>query len=302
MRLVMLSGGVGGARMARGLARLPKAGITLVVNVADDDLIHGMAVSADLDTVVYTLAGLEGPAGWGRAEETWRIMTEMERFPAADTSFRLGDLDLATNIYRTGRLAEGDRLSDITRDICTGFGIDMTVLPASDDQIRTMVTIDDGEIDFQTYFVRRRHEDRILGLRYDGVETAGPAPGVLEAIATADAVLIGPSNPVLSVWPILEIPGVREALAAAPAIAAVSPLISGRALKGPAVDALRSVGLTPDLNGIVGAYRGLVTHLVIDDTETGSPPPDVDLLRTNTLIAEPGAAARLAVEITEWLS
>lgn len=302
MQLVMLSGGVGGARMARGLAALPEAGITLVVNVADDDLIHGLSVSADLDTVVYTLAGLAGPAGWGRADESWRVMAELERFPEADTTFRLGDLDLATNLYRTGRLVAGDPLSTITADICKGLGVALTVLPATDDPVRTVVTIEDGEIDFQTYFVRRQHKDDILGLRFDGAAGAQPAPGVLEAITVADVVLIAPSNPVLSIWPVLAIPGIREAVHGVPKVVAVSPLISGRALKGPAVGAMRSAGIEPDLGGVVEAYGGLVTHLVIDDTESGVPPDTVDVLRTNTLIGEPAAARRLAHDVVAWLA
>ena len=288
--------------MARGLAALPEAGITLVVNVADDDLIHGLHVAADLDTVVYTLADLHGPAGWGRGDETWRVMAEMERLPGADTSFRLGDLDLATSLYRTGRLASGDTLSSVTADVCSGFGIGVEVLPATDDRLRTMVTVADGEIDFQTYVVRRRHRDPILGLRFSGAEQARPAPGVLDSIESADLVLIAPSNPVLSVWPILAVPGIEESIAAAPAVAAVSPLISGRALKGPAVEAMRSAGLSPDVVGVVEAYRGLITHLVIDTSETGALPSDVEILRTDTMIAEPAASERLAREIVEWLS
>ena len=302
MQLVMLSGGVGGARMARGLVATPEAEITVVVNVADDDLIHGVHVAADLDTVVYTLAGVEGPSGWGRADETWHVMDELERFPGADTSFRLGDRDLALNLYRTGRLAAGDPLSTITTEICRTLGVGARVLPATDDRVRTRVLVADGELDFQTYFVRRRHRDEILGIEYSGIDDAKPAPGVIEAIATADIVIIGPSNPVLSVWPILGIPGITEAIERRRPVAAVSPLISGRAVKGPAVEAMRSAGLGADLQGVVDAYRGLVTHLVIDDTDTTPLPDGVGLLRTNTMIEEPEAASRLAAEIMEWLT
>ncbi len=301
MQLVMLSGGVGGARMARGLIATPGADITVVVNVADDDLIHGVHVAADLDTVVYTLAGAEGPEGWGRSGETWRVMEELSRFPEADISFRLGDLDLAVNLYRSGRLRAGHRLSAITADVCRGMDVQATVLPATDDIVRTTVITDVGELDFQTYFVRRRHQDTILGVEFRGAATSSPAPGVLEAIERSELIIIGPSNPILSVWPILAIPGIRLALDGSAPVVAVSPLIGGRAIKGPAVEAMRAMGLTNDPNGIVEAYGGLVTHLVIDDRENTPAPPGVEVLRTNTMIAEPESAARLAAEIIDWL-
>lgn len=302
MQLVMLSGGVGGARMARGLAAIPGAALTVVVNVGDDDLIHGLHVSADIDTVVYTLAGVEGPHGWGRASETWRTMDEMERFPGADTSFRLGDTDLALNLYRTGRLHRGDPLSAITRDVCAGFGIAATVLPVTDDRLRTVISTPTGELDFQTYFVRRRHADSVIGVRFDGAPLSKPAPGVLDAIAGADVIVIAPSNPVLSIWPILAVPGIEEAIRSAPHVVAVSPLIGGKAVKGPAVEVMKAVGLSPDPAGVVDAYRGLVTHLVIDDAETLEPPPGVAILQTNTMIGDPAPAARLAQEVLTWLS
>jgi LPPG:FO 2-phospho-L-lactate transferase len=302
MQLVMLSGGVGGARMARGLAAIPGAALTVVVNTGDDDLIHGLHVSADLDTVVYTLAGVEGPHGWGRSGETWRAMDEMARFPQADTSFRLGDTDLAVNLYRTGRLAAGHRLSAITADICDGFGIDTPVLPVTDDPVRTMVATPDGELDFQTYFVRRRHADEVTGIRFAGADQARPAPGVLDALHAADVVVIAPSNPVLSIWPILAVPEIREAVGSVGTVIAVSPLIGGRAVKGPAAEAMRGVGLSNDLAGIVEAYGGMVSHLVIDTAETTAPPEKVAVLRTDTMIAEPAAATRLAQEMLAWLA
>ncbi len=302
MQLVMLSGGVGGARMARGLAAIPGATLTVVVNTGDDDLIQGLHVSADLDTVVYTLAGLEGPHGWGRSEESWRTMDELARFPDADTSFRLGDLDLSVNLYRTGRLASGDPLSSITADICRGFGIDTPILPATDDPVRTMVATPAGELDFQTYFVRRRHADAVTGIRFAGAERAKPAPGVMEALSSADAIVIAPSNPVLSIWPILAVPGIRAAVRSVRKVAAVSPLIGGRAIKGPAAEAMRGLGLGNDLAGIIDAYGGLVSHLVIDTTESAAPPAGVTTLRTDTMIAEPAAAAALAQEMLAWLA
>ncbi|MDH4117826.1 MAG: 2-phospho-L-lactate transferase [Acidimicrobiia bacterium] len=301
MQLVMLSGGVGGARMARGLAATPEVTLTVVVNVADDDLIHGLHVSADVDTVVYTLAGIEGPDGWGRNEETWTAMEELSQLPAADTSFRLGDRDLAVNLYRTGRLLRGDPLSDITRDVCDGLGVRSSVLPATDDPVRTMVATTAGEFDFQTYFVRRRHTDAVTGISFRGLDEAAPAPGVLEAIEGADAVVIAPSNPILSIWPILGVRGIRESVRSAPVVVAVSPLIGGKAVKGPAAEVMPALGFEPTISGVAAAYGDLVTHLVIDASETDQPPSGVEVLRTETMMPSKPESIRLAQEVVKWI-
>jgi LPPG:FO 2-phospho-L-lactate transferase len=199
-------------------------------------------------------------------------------------------------------LATGDRLSAITADIAAGFDVVTRITPVSDDRIRTRVGTDAGELDFQTYFVRRRHTDRVTGIRFDGIETARPAPGVIETIRTSDAVVIAPSNPVLSIWPILGVEGVEAAIAEVGRVVAVSPLIRGQAVKGPAVEVMRGLGLPADSSGVLDAYRGLVTHLVIDDADDAPIPPGVNVLRTNTMIAEPNAGARLALEIMDWLT
>jgi LPPG:FO 2-phospho-L-lactate transferase len=268
------------------------------VNTADDDIIHGLHVAADLDTVVYTLAGVEGPHGWGRDGESWRAMEALERFPGADTTFRLGDLDLATNLYRTGRLLAGDTLSAVTADIAAAFGIAATVVPATNDPVRTLIDTGTQILDFQTYFVRRRHADPVCRVTFDGLDRATPAPGVLEAIATADLVVIAPSNPVLSVWPIIGIPGISAALEAA-TVVAVSPIVAGRAVKGPAVEVMKAMGLDPSPAGIADAYDGLLDGLVVN---MGDEPEGVDLpvLATDTMIGDPDRARLLAEEILAW--
>lgn len=304
MKLVLLSGGVGGARMARGFVGLAGVETTVVVNVGDDATVHGLEVSPDLDTVVYTLAGLEGPQGWGRNEDTFRAMEELARF-GVDTEFRVGDLDLALNLFRTGRLAEGWPLSRVTTAVTRALGLTVPVLPVSDDQVRTMVEIEAGWIDFQTYFVKRRHTDPVLGVRFVGEETARPAPGVMEAIAVADAVVISPSNPVLSIWPLLAVKGIREAMSGRK-VMAVSPLIGGRAVKGPAVEAMIGLGLEPSPAGLVAAYRGLVTDLVLDraDQDWVTRRRLIDLVKvwtSDTMIAQPAESRRLAKEMLVWL-
>jgi len=194
----MLSGGVGGARLARGLAAVPGVDLTVIVNVGDDEQVYGLNISPDLDTVVYTLAGVEGPEGWGRSHDRFRVMHHLAGFEV-DTSFRLGDADLATNLFRTARLAEGWPLSRITEAVAGAFGLTARILPATDDNLRTQLLTADGWRTFQDYFVLRRHADDVLDIRFVGASESSPAPGVLEALAATEAVIIGPSNPVLSI-------------------------------------------------------------------------------------------------------
>ena len=299
--VLLLSGGVGGARLARGFSRLEGWDTTVVVNTGDDDWVYGVYVAPDLDTVVYTLAEAEGPQGWGMAGETWQVMESLSGFPI-DTTFRLGDGDLATNLFRTMRIREGEPLSLITDQIATAFKLGIKLLPATDQPLRTKLRTDWGEwLDFQDYFVNRQHRDRVTGVRFDGAEAARPAPGVIEAITSARAVIIAPSNPPLSIWPILAVPGIRSALETADTVIAVSPLFGGRALKGPAADVMDSLGLPPGNRGVAEAYRGLLSGLVVDTGDA----KDVGFLTgmglgawaTDTRIADPAAAARLAAEI-----
>lgn len=301
MRIVELAGGVGGARMARGLAGLDEVDLTVIVNVGDDADNHGLRISPDIDTILYTLAGIEGPFGWGRADDTFTTNTELARF-GLDNTFRLGDKDLALKIYRTHRMSGGESLSTVVTDLAARLGIRANVLPATDDEVRTMVRIDDDEwITFQEYFVVRKTQDEVLELRYAGAEDSRPAPGVLEAIEAAELVVIAPSNPPLSIWPVLATESIAEAVRAHPRVIAVSPLIDGKPVKGPADRVMASLGLPAGNRGVARAYEGLIDTLVIDskDAEDTGSPVGLKVMATDTLIKEPAAGVRLAREIVE---
>jgi LPPG:FO 2-phospho-L-lactate transferase len=298
MKIVQLSGGVGGARLARGFAALPGVLLTVIVNVGDDAHNHGLHISPDIDTVVYTLAGLEGPHGWGRAGDTFALNDELARF-GVDNTFQLGDRDLALKLYRTDRMRSGDALSVVTRAIARSFGLAAEVLPVTDDPLRTSVRIDDGWVSFQEYFVGRGHRDEVLELRFEGADGARPAPDVVESIEAADRVVIGPSNPPLSIWPVLAVEEVRDAVKRHPSVAAVSPLIGGKTLKGPADRVMASLGLPPGNAGVAAAYDGLIDRLVIDTTDgddAGSI-AGIEVTVTDTLIADTESASRLAAEL-----
>lgn len=301
MKVVELSGGVGGGRMARGLAALEDIDLTVVVNVGDDLPTHGLYVAPDLDTVVYTLAGIEGPQGWGRTGDTFVTNEELARF-GVDNRFQLGDLDLALKIYRSDRLSQGDPLSLITDSIRSSFGIAATILPASDDPIRTMVTTSEGtKLTFQEYFVDRRHRDHVHHLDFEGADEAAPAPGVIEAIESANLVIIGPSNPPLSIWPIVAVGAVEEAIRHHARVIAVSPLIGGRPLKGPADVVLADLGVGTGTEGVVASYRGLVDTVVVDTTDrvdTGEI-DGVTVIALDTRIADRAEAERLARAILD---
>lgn len=284
--------------MARGLAAVPEVDLTVIVNVGDDASNHGLHISPDLDTVTYTLAGVEGPQGWGRADDTFALNDELGRF-GVDNAFQLGDRDLALKLFRTNELSNGARLSEVTGTIARAFELTATVLPATDDPLRTMVGTAEGWLTFQEYFVKRRHRDEVAELRFDGADDARPAPGVLEAIRNADRLIIGPSNPPLSIWPILAIEEVRSAVATHPSVTAISPLIGGKTVKGPADRVMADLGLPPGSRGVAAAYEGLVHRLVIDTSDRDDAPSmeDIDVYVTPTLIKEPEAAARLATEL-----
>ncbi|MEX2252122.1 MAG: 2-phospho-L-lactate transferase [Acidimicrobiia bacterium] len=295
MRVVELSGGVGGARLARGLATIEKVVLTLIVNVGDDEVIHGLRVSPDLDTVVYTLAGVEGPEGWGREGDTFTANDELGRL-GLDNRFRLGDLDLALNVYRSARLAGGEPLSQVTDTVRRRFEIIPLILPATDDIMRTEVKVRSGEwLSFQEYFVHRQHRDEVAELRFSGAAESRPAPGVIEAIEGADILLIAPSNPPLSIWPILAVPGIREAVANHPRVTAISPLFGGRALKGPADRVMSTLGLPPGNSGVAMAYEGVADIVVIDtgDAADSTVIEGVEVVVEDTLIKDAAAAARL---------
>ena len=274
--ITVLSGGVGAARYLVGQVRAtPPEQVVAVVNVADDVTLHGLRVSPDLDTIVYTLAGVVNPAtGWGRDGETWNALDEL-RACGLDAWFALGDRDLGAHLFRTSLLARGLPLSEITARMAAARGLKCRVLPVSDDRIETRVTLASGdqtgaEVGFQEYFVKLGHEVAVSKVRFDGIEDARPGPGVLEAIEEAEAVVIAPSNPVVSIDPVLAVPGVREAVAARrDRSVAVSPIVAGAALKGPTARMLKEMGSEADVASIARRYRDVVSALVIDEADAG---------------------------------
>ncbi|MBM3683047.1 MAG: 2-phospho-L-lactate transferase [Actinobacteria bacterium] len=268
--ITVLAGGVGAARMLAGLRQVvDPSSITAIVNVGDDVDLHGLHVSPDLDTCTYTLAGAINPeTGWGLVGETWHAMEALERYGGL-TWFRLGDRDLATHLYRTQRRAEGAPLSTVTAEITRAWGLSERLLPVTDDRVRTVVTLTDGtRLPFQDYFVRLRHDVPITGVEVEGAASARPAPGVLEALATATTVVVAPSNPIVSIGPLFEVPGVRDALVARrDRTVAVSPIIGGAALKGPADRMLRELGHDVSVVGVARLYAPLASVLVIDEVD-----------------------------------
>jgi LPPG:FO 2-phospho-L-lactate transferase len=272
-RVVVLAGGFGGAKMAHGFAMLgDRIDLTVIGNTGDDLELHGLHISPDLDTVMYTLAGLANPdTGWGVRDETWSARQMLERY-GEPSWFALGDRDLATHVVRTARLRSGATLTDVTADLARSLGIRARLLPMSDDPVRTKVRTPDGWLDFQDYFVRRRHRDQALELRFEGIEHARPTQAVLDALRTAQLIVLAPSNPFVSIGPILALPGVIEASAGAGApVVAVSPIVGGAALRGPADRMLRSLGADAGSAGIARHYAqrypGLVRYLAIDESD-----------------------------------
>jgi LPPG:FO 2-phospho-L-lactate transferase len=284
--------------MAHGLAQcLPPENLTIIVNVGDDFEHCGLTICPDLDTVCYTLAGLSNPlTGWGRADETWNAFASLEALGGPNW-FRLGDRDLATHIERTRRLRQGQPLSRITQDFCKAWGIALTVLPASDQPVPTWVYTDSGELPFQTYFVKEKCQPEVKGFRFAGVEHAKPAPGVCEALAAADLVVICPSNPWVSVDPILAIPGLRQAIAAKPAIA-ISPIIGGQTVKGPAAKMYRELGIAPSALAVARHYGSLLSAFVLDHADAAQAADiqaaGIHALVTDTLMPDAAARHRLA--------
>lgn len=266
--VIALCGGVGGAKLAFGLTRiLSPDELTLVVNTGDDFVHMGLHVSPDIDTVIYTLADLaDRERGWGLAGETWQFMDQLKRL-GGEGWFNLGDRDLAMHVERTRRLAAGQTLSEITGALAAALDVRHPIVPMSDDPVRTVVQTTEGELAFQRYFVGRQCQPVATGVRFDGAAASRPSPGLAAALARADidAVIVCPSNPYLSIDPILAVPGVRDQLAALQApIVAVSPIVGGRAIKGPAAKLMLELGVTPCAITIVEHYRGLLSGLVVD--------------------------------------
>lgn len=297
MNVAVLSGGVGGARFVRGLVDVvDPAGVTVIGNVGDDVEVLGLHVSPDLDSILYALAGLnDEERGWGRAGETWNAL-EAAADLGGESWFRLGDRDIGLHLVRTQALRSGEPLSAVTARLAAAAGVRTRLLPATDDRLRTWIATAEGSFPFQVWFVERGHRDEVSGIRFEGAETAQPAPGTLEALADADVILIAPSNPHVSIGPILAVEGIRDALRSrrAPCIA-VSPLIGGRAVKGPADRMLASLAGGTSPAHVAGCYEGLIDALVVDEADAD----DLDGLRvraivTRTLMTDADARRRLA--------
>jgi LPPG:FO 2-phospho-L-lactate transferase len=304
--IVAFAGGVGGAKLVDGLAQilLPDQ-VTIIVNTADDFTYNGLKISPDLDTVCYTLAGQANPdTGWGRRNETWNVFENLKKMGMPDW-FQIGDSDLSTHLIRTMWLNEGRKLSQITRDFCKLWGVRVKVLPMSDDAVHTWVHTSEGDFEFQEYFVHHKCEPVVNGFKYQGVENSEPAPGVLEAIEKCDALIICPSNPWVSIDPILSVPKIKQALSNH-LIIAVSPIIGGKTIKGPAAKMFAELGIQPSAFAVAQHYDPLIHGIVIDNSDDHL---SQDILKlgihpflTNILMRNRSDRGRLAKEIIEIIT
>jgi LPPG:FO 2-phospho-L-lactate transferase len=272
--ITALAGGVGAARFLRGLVRaMPAEDVVIIGNTGDDEVFHGLHVSPDLDTVTYTLAGAVGPAGWGLAGDTFRTLDAYERYGEA-TWFRLGDADLATHLYRTSRLREGATLTEVTAEISLAWEVKAKLLPMSDDRVATVIDVAGGgasesvSMAMQEWFVRERAQPPVAGVRFEGAAAARPGPAVLDALTEADAVLLCPSNPVISIGPILALPGVRDALRRRrDRVVGVSPIIHGATVKGPADRLMAAAGIEVSCAGVASIYADICGTLLVDESD-----------------------------------
>lgn len=304
--IVALAGGVGGAKLAQGLAAVA-ADLTVIVNTADDFELYGLHISPDLDTVMYTLAGLANPAtGWGISDESWGFMAMLGQY-GEEAWFRLGDRDLATHVLRTMRLRMGQSLTTVTAELAAALGIKARLLPMCNQPVSTLVNTPDGWLGFQDYFVRRHHQDRVLEVSFSGIEDADLSAEVDEALRGAEAVVFCPSNPIVSIGPILAVDGMRDLLAELGQrvpIVAVSPIVGGKALKGPADAMLSSLGDEPSALGVARLYAGLVRGMVIDHADADLQPAiealGMRVLVTQTVMGGTDDRARLAGEVLNF--
>jgi LPPG:FO 2-phospho-L-lactate transferase len=299
MRIAVLAGGVGGARFVQALTEVvPPSDMTVIANVGDDLEVHGLHVSPDLDTLLYTLAGLgDEERGWGRADETWNARDTIERL-GGETWFQLGDRDLGLHLVRTEALRRGEPLSVVTERIARAVGLQLALLPATDNRLRTRIRTPAGEFEFQEWFVARGHADRVDQVVYDGAADATPAPGALEALEAADLIAIAPSNPFVSIGPTLAVDEIRALIERRrERVVAVSPLIGGRAVKGPADAMFQSLAGGTGAAQVTGCYKGLIGALVIDEADADDAAAvaerGVRPLVTRTLMSEPEARAEL---------
>ncbi len=306
LKIVALAGGVGGAKLSDGLAQLlhPEQ-LTIIVNTADDFTYLGFRISPDLDTVCYTLAGMANPeTGWGRVNETWNVCETLEQM-GIPVWFHLGDSDLGTHIVRNIRYAEGWTLSQITSDFCRIWNVQVKILPMSDDQIKTWLYTDDGDLEFQEYFVHRQCQPRVKGFYFEGAESSKPAPGVLESIENCDAVVICPSNPWVSIDPILAVPDIRKALESK-TIFAVSPIIGDKTVKGPAAKMFSEMGIQPSALAVAQHYNRLISNILIDKSDDelvkGIEDLGIQTTLTNIIMNDKSDRRRLAREIIEIIN
>jgi len=303
--VVALSGGVGGAKLALGLSRvLPSGALTVIANTGDDFEHLGLSICPDIDTLTYALADLDNQAqGWGRRDETWSFMDSVKALGGEDW-FRLGDRDLAVHVERTRRLRSGETLSQITADFTAKLGIVARILPMSDDRVRTRVLSDGGWIDFQDYFVRQQCRPVVRALSFDGAPSSQPAPGVTEALRTAGTIVICPSNPFISIEPILAVPGIRAAIEASGApVVAVSPIIGGKAVKGPTAKMMAELGMEATASGVAARYGDLLHGYVVEHEDAASV-AGVRVTPAKTLmlsLADREALARVVLDAAESL-
>ena len=300
MDVTALAGGVGGSKLLVGLQdALDPTGLTAIVNTADDASMYGVYVSPDVDIVTYWLSGLADTSrGWGLQDDTFNLVAGLERL-GLETWFSLGDADFATCLFRTNRMAAGATLSAVTDEIRRALGVQARVLPMSDDPVQTRIVTEDGRtLEFQEYFVKERQEPALREVRFAGIGDAKPAPGVLDAISDAARVLLCPSNPVVSLAPILTLSGVRDALKEHPDVVAVSPIIEGRAVKGPADKMLPTVGAEVSAAGVAGLYADFCTTFVVDETDIDQIAAIEELglraVALNTLMTDKGKSVELA--------
>ena len=303
--IVLLTGGTGGAKLVLGFhEETAPEDLLVVCNTADDSVVHGLHVSPDVDTIVYTLAGVIDPAkGWGIRDDTFTVLDQLQRL-GNETWFRLGDRDIATHLTRTRLLAEGQPLSRVTAVLCRALGVRSTVLPMSDQRVETRLSTPEGEISFQEYFVKARWQPEVLSLRYRGIERSRPSAGLLEAIHGAAMVVVCPSNPATSIGPILAVPGVRKALRETPAkVVAVSPMVQGRSFSGPAHKLMATLGVEASAVGLAGAYRDFVDVTVIDtedrELQTAIEKLGVDVRATSIRMDTLDDKKRLARELLQ---
>jgi LPPG:FO 2-phospho-L-lactate transferase len=307
MKITALAGGVGGAKLLDGLAqKLPPGDLTAIVNTGDDFDHWGLRICPDLDTVSYTLAGVANPdTGWGRRAETWNVLTEISRLNGNDW-FRIGDQDLATHIERTERLANGQFLSQIVKSFCMVWGIKTQILPMTDESVATIVhTREHGELTFQEYFVHQQCGPEVTGFTFAGIEYCRPAPGVLESIDEAEAVVLCPSNPWVSLDPILAVPGILSALQKKKMVISVSPIVGGIALRGPAAKMFQELGIAPSAVAIAAHFKDVLSHFVLDNNDKSLEPKISNLgiiTKTSDIIMKSAEdRRRLATDVLNFI-